>query len=286
MLVFTAQVDDGLVLFAERLGSVAYEDHQIRTFHRLLAALHTNGFYSIAGFTDAGGVNEPQFGFAQHDGFLYGVTCRTGDIGDDHTIIACDGIEQTALSDVGLAHDGGGNAAFQDTTLIVGFQQRMQSSPVGFQHGFVGIQTKILNILIGVIQHGVEMAAQIGQIVVNRCQLFLQNALHLTCSVGGGISGVRFNQIDDSFCFCQTQLAVQKCPFGEFTSLGRLCTGQIQRFQTGSQHGGAAVTVKLHGVFAGVAVRGAGNNGAAGIDGAAFLVQQPTQNQLPLRCAA
>ena len=118
------------------------------------------------------------------------------------------------------------------------------------------------------------MAAQIGKIIVNRVQLFLKPSAYLTSCVGGSIGAVCFNQIDHRFCLGQIQLAVQKSPLGKFTPGGGSCACQIQRLQSGSQHGRRAVTLNFHSVLTGIAVRASGIDGHALIDNPLLFVQQ------------
>ena len=59
------------------------------------------------------------------------------------------------------------------------------------------MQAEILNVLVGVVQHRVEVAAQVHQIVVDRRQFLLQHAPHLSGGVGGGVGGVGFDQVND-----------------------------------------------------------------------------------------
>ena len=116
------------------------------------------------------------------------------------------------------------------------------------------------------------MAAKVGQIVVNGCQFFLQHAGDLACSIGGSIGRVRFDQIDHCFCLGQRQLAVEESPLGKLTPACGTGPGDVQAFQSCCQHGGGAVAVKLHRVFAGVGMGCPGKNGAAVVNGAALLV--------------
>ena len=91
---------------------------------------------------------------------------------------------------------------------IDAYQQSIQRLCVFAEGAFVRFQAEVLDVLVGVIQNRVKMAAQIGQVIVNGSQTLLQFALYLAGSVGSGFRGVRFNQIDDGFGFRQAQLAV------------------------------------------------------------------------------
>ena len=138
---------------------------------------------------------------------------------------------------------------------------------------------KVLDILVGVVQHRVEMAAQIGQIVVNGCELFLQPAAHLPRGVGGGIGGVRFDEIDDGFRLGQIHFSVEKGALGEFSPLCGKRPGEIQSLQPCRQHGRGAMAMKFHGVLAGVGVGRAGDHCHALVNDPALLVVKGSENQ-------
>ena len=93
--------------------------------------------------------------------------------------------------------------------------------------GIVG-KTKVLDVLIGIVQNGVKVAAQVCQMVIHRQQHLLQPAAYLSGGVGRSVCGIRFNQIDDGLGLGQVQLPVQKGPLGEFSPLGRSGSGGIE----------------------------------------------------------
>ena len=237
IFLLTAEVNDFLILGSQGHGTVADVNDQISLFHGFLRAFHAHGFDAVGGFPDAGGVDEAKAGVAHHDGFFHGVPGGASHFGDDDPVITGQGVQQAGLTDIGLANNGGGNALAKDAALTVGVQELFQSLGVGLQSAFIGIQTKIFNILVGIIQHRVEMGAEVGQVIVNGCQFFLEHTAHLTGGVGGGISGVGFDQVDDRFCLGQIQLTIQECPLGEFAPSGRFGAGDVQGFEACGQHG-------------------------------------------------
>ena len=123
------------------------------------------------------------------------------------------------------------------------------------------------------------MAAQIGQIVVNGCELFLQLAAHLPRGVGGGIGGVRFDEINDGFRLRQIHFSVEKGAFGELSPPGGKRPGEIQSLQPRRQHGRGAVAMKFHGVLAGVGVGCAGDHRHALVNDPVLLVVKGSENQ-------
>ena len=143
------------------------------------------------------------------------------------------------------------------------------------------MQPKVLNVLVGIVQHRVEMAAQVGEGIIDGSQLPLQHAPHLTGGIGSGVGGVRFDQIDDGLRLGQIQLPVQKGPLGEFPPLGRSGSCVVQCIQPCRQHGRGAVAVEFHGILPGVAVGCPAAHGHALIDDPSLAVMEGAHHQLP-----
>ena len=134
----------------------------------------------------------------------------------------------------------------------------------------------ILLLVAGLVRAGYGYFGFVSQTIYD------ESTAHLTGSVGGGVGGVRLNQVDHGLRLRQVQLPIQKGPLGEFAPPGGSGTGQIQRVQPRGQHSGGAVAVEFHRVLTGIAVRAVGNHGAAGVDDAALLVMQLPQTQTPV----
>ena len=122
------------------------------------------------GFPDTGSVNEPQTGGTQQHRFLHRIPGGAGNVGDDAAVKPCQRVQKTGLAHIGFAHNGGGHALPEDTPLTVGLQQGIQRFGIAPKAFAVLFKPKILDILVWVVQHRVEMAAQIGQVVVNRAR--------------------------------------------------------------------------------------------------------------------
>ena len=206
--MFGAGVDDGPILVGQRLAAVADKNHQVRVFHGLLRPLHTHGLDFVLRFPDTCGINEPQPGRAHHHGLLHGIPCGARNLGDDNTLVAGQCVQQAGFTDIGLADNGSGHTGSQDPTLSVSLQQGVERFCVGAELFLVIAKTEILDILVGIIQHGMEMAAQVGQVIVDGRQLLLQHTAHLSGSVGGRIGAVRLDQINDGLRLGQRQLSV------------------------------------------------------------------------------
>ena len=127
---------------------------------------------------------------------------------------------------------------------------------------------EFIDVLIGIIQYRMEMAAQVCEHTVHRIQLPGQGASHLPGGIGGSIRRLRLYEVNDGLRLGEIHLPIEKGPLGELPPAGRPGPRLIQRLQPGSQHRRGTVAMKLHRVLPGVAV------GAAGEDGHA-LVQYP-----------
>ena len=277
-----AQVDDGKVVPIQGLGAIADEDHQVRIFHSLFGSFHAHGFDTVPGFPDTCGVDEPQSCGAYHNSLLHGIPGGTCNLGDDDPLIASQGIEKAGLAHVGLADDGGGNAVAQDSALSVGAQQGIQGLGIVFQGLVIVLKAEIFDIFVGIIQNGMKMTAQIHKVIINGGQFLLQHAAYLACGVGGGVGRISFDQVDDGLCLSQVQMSVEEGTFCEFAPLGRLRSGGIKGFQSGSKNSGRAVAMKFYRVLAGVAVGSPGVDRHALIQQSAGFVVEGAQHQAPV----
>ena len=70
------------------------------------------------------------------------------------------------------------------------------------------MQAEGLDILVGIVQNGVEMRADVHETVVDGVQLFAQNARNLTGRVGGGVGSLGVNEVDDGLSLREIHLAV------------------------------------------------------------------------------
>ena len=163
--------------------------------------------------------------------------------------------------------------------MTVGLQKGIQRFGIAPKTFAILFKAKIFDILVGVVQHCMEMAAQVGQIVVNGRELLLQLAAHLPRGVGGGVGGIRFDQVDDGFRLGQIHFSVEKGALGKFSPLGGKRPGEIQSLQPCRQHGRGTVAVKFHRVLAGVGVGRAGDHRHALVNDPVLLVVQGSENQ-------
>ena len=141
-----------------------------------------------------------------------------------------------AQGDIGLAHDSRRYALAQDSTLSIGLQKGIQGLGIAPEGIIIAFQPKIFDILVGIVQNRMKMAAKIHQFIINGRKLFLQDAAHLPCRIGSGIGSVCLNKVNDGLRLGQIQLAVKESPLGKFATTGRSCPRQIQCLQTCSQN--------------------------------------------------
>ena len=117
---------------------------------------------------DTGGVNEPQEGSAAGNGLLHRVPRGAGDVGDDGPVIASQGIEQRRLSGIGQAHDSSADAVFQHPAPLGGVQQGGEGVGGDLQRGSDLLRLNVLNVLVGVIYHGVKPGGDVDEGLLHR----------------------------------------------------------------------------------------------------------------------
>ena len=141
-------------------------------------------------------------------GLFDGIAGRAGDVGDDDAVEACKRVEQARFSGVWCAKNRGLHTVFDEVSAAAGGKKRVELPGSGLQGIYVGLQAEGLDILVGIVQNGVEMRADVHETVVDGVQLFAQNARNLTGRVGGGVGGFRVNEVDDGLGLREVHLAV------------------------------------------------------------------------------
>ena len=250
-----------LIHSRRRLAAVCHGDHQIGSLCRLAAALYAQLLHGVGGIVDTGGVNKPQEGAAAGDGLLHRVPRGAGDVGDDGPVIARQGVEQGGLTGIGQAHDGGADAVFQHPAPLGGVQQGREGVGGDLQRGSDLLRLNVLNVLVGVIHHGVKPGGDVDEGLLHRLQAAAETAVQLGCGVFRGSGGLGIDEIDDGFCLRQVHFAVEEGPLGEFTGLGLTGSGGKESGEQGVENYGGAVAVEFGGVLPGVAVSAAEADG-------------------------
>ena len=98
------------------------------------------------------------------------------------------------------------HAVFDEVAAAAGGKQRVELPGCRVQGICIGLQTERLDVLVGVIEHRVKMRADIHELIVDRVQLFPQNARDLPASIGGGVCRLGVDEVDDRLCLRQIQL--------------------------------------------------------------------------------
>ena len=236
------------------MASVRHHNHQIGVGRRPAAALHAQLFHGVRRIADAGSIDKPQENAAADDGFFHRVAGGAGNISDDGPVIACQRVEQRGLTCVGQAHNGGGKAVFQGPAPLRRPQQVGQGGFGGLQGGPDLLGLNILNVLVGVIHHGVKPGGDVDEGFLHRLQTAAQTAVQLSRGVFRSGGGLGIDEIDDSLCLRQIHFAVEEGPLGEFPGLRLPRPGGKQGGKQLPQHHRGAMAVEFGGVLPGVAV--------------------------------
>lgn len=100
--------------------------------------------------------------------------------------------------------------------LFVGRKQLLQRHARAVQRSAQLRRAEVLDVLVRIVEHGVEMAAQVRQPVIDRLDGALERPAELPCGVRGGVCRFGVNEVDDGLGLRQVELAVQEGPAREF----------------------------------------------------------------------
>ena len=167
--------------------------------------------------------------------------------------------------------------------LFVGRKQLLQRRARAVQCSAQLRRAEVLDVLVRIVEHGVEMAAQVRQPVVDRPDGALERPAELPGGVRGGVGRLGVDEVDDGLGLRQVELAVQEGPAREFAGSRLPRPGGQQRLQPGGQHGGRAVALQLNGLLAGVAVRRAAHDTEALVNDAPLPVVQQAEDETAVR---
>ena len=119
----------------------------------------------------------------------------------------------------------------------------------------------VLNVLVGVVHHGVKPAGDVDKSLLHRFQAAAEPAVQLGGGVFRGGGGLGINEVDDGLRLRQVHPSVEEGPLGEFPRQGLPGSGGEQGGEQGVEHHRGAVAVELGGVLPGVAVSAAEADG-------------------------
>ena len=126
-----------------------------------------------------------------------------------------------------------------------------------------------------------EMAHHRQKGIIHRLKFPQQSAAHLSGGVGGSVSGLGFNQINDSLRRCKVHASVEKRPLGELA--GGSLPGSLpeQMRQCLRQYSRGAVALQFHRVLPGVAARSRCTHSEDPIDHPPLSVMKVIEAKLP-----
>ena len=123
------------------------------------------------------------------------------------------------------------------------------------------LRLNVLNVLVGVIHHGVKPGGDVDKGLLHRFQAAAETAVQLGCGVFCSGGGLGVDEIDDGFRLRQVHFAVEEGPLGEFTGLGLPGSGGKEGGEQGVKDHGRAVAVEFGRVLPGIAVSAAEADG-------------------------
>ena len=142
------------------------------------------------------------------DGLLDGVTRRAGNVGDDDAVKAGQAVEKTGFSGVRAAQNDGPDAGLHHPAPMAGGKQRGKLPAAFCQRRFIAGEREGVDILVGVIEHGMEMRAQVDPAVIDRVDPFSDRARDLPGGVCRRVGSFGVDEIDHSLGLRQVHLAV------------------------------------------------------------------------------
>ena len=142
------------------------------------------------------------------DGLLDRVARRAGNVGDDHAVKAGQAVKKTGFSGVRTAQNDRLDSGLHHPAATTGGKQCGKLTATFCQRCFIAGEREGVDILVGVIEHGVEMRAQIDPAVVDRVDPFSDRARDLPGGVCRRVGSFGVDEIDHGLGLRQVHLAV------------------------------------------------------------------------------
>ena len=209
--------------------------HQFRLGRCSKTAFHAKAFDHVLRFADACGVDQPEHHPAEFHPFFHGVPGRPGDFGHDGAVISEQRIQKRAFPGIGQPDDCGRDAGIQGFAPLKGPQEQLQRLHPPAKRLFIVPDPEFLNILVRVVQHRVEVRADVLQNGVDRCRPPVNGSGELAGCIPDRFRTLCVDQVDHRFGGTQIHPPVQECPFGEFPRQGLPATQSEQFLQQGLQ---------------------------------------------------
>ena len=131
-----------------------------------------------------------------------------------------------------LAEQHGAHALPQVAALFIGRKQLLQRRARAVQRSAQLRRAEVLDVLVRIVEYGVEMAAQVRQPVIDRPDGAFERPAELPGGVRGGVGRLGVDEVDDRLRLGEIHLAVQKGALREFAG-PRLPRARAER---GPQH--------------------------------------------------
>ena len=225
-------------------------------------------------------VNEPHGQAPQLHADLQGVPGGAGDVGDDGAVIARQGVEQRGFARVGTAHDGAGDALGELLAPAAGGQQSAQFFGLLAQYLGQLLHAEGVNVLVRVVQHGVEVGHHVHQSGVDVPNLPGQGSGELAGGVAGALPAFGLQQVPHRLGLGQVQLAIEEGTAGKLSRPGLAGPLGEEGVQPQGQDHRGAVAVKLRRVLPGVAERAPAVGTQHPVNGLPAAVQQVAVDQI------
>ena len=123
------------------------------------------------------------------------VARRAGDLRHDGAVIAEQRVQQRALARVGPPDDHGRDAAAQQPPALKGPAQGAQRAQRGLERAAIGLEPEVLDVLVGVVEHGVVVGADVGEGGGDRLDPPGDGAGELARCVARGFHGLGVDQV-------------------------------------------------------------------------------------------
>lgn len=160
---FDSRPDQGGVLLPGGLGLIQHHQDELRLLHGPAAALHPQLLNGIAAVPKTCRVDEPQRDAPQLHRLLHRVPGGPGDVGHDGPVVARQGVEQGGLARIGPARMGQASPLGQPEAPGPAGHQLPQGPLLGVQGAGQLLPGEGVDVLVGVIQHGVEVGHDVHQ---------------------------------------------------------------------------------------------------------------------------
>ena len=264
----------------ERLRAVENRYGQLRALGGGKGPAHALTLGLVRGLAQSRRVRQAQQHPAEQGLFLNRVPRRARLGRDYRPVVAEYRVQKRALARVRAAHYRRAHALAHYPPALKAREQFAQLRRPRVQARGVVCKLKGLDVLVRVVQHGVEVRYYVNHIRVHLLGPAAERAAELAGGVDGGLGCGGLDDVDDGLGLGEVEPAVQKGALGELARPGLPGPGGEERLERGAQHDGGAVALQFGGVLAGVAVRRAADGAQAEVEHAPGSVHKAAVDEL------